>query len=126
MPGISDKALKQEYAENTYRYNGKELQHQEFSDGTGLEQYDYGARFYDPQIGRWQKTDGKSELYFATSPYVYALDQPTNAIDPNGNLVIFVNGMNFDGSGGSSAYWTARDYYFISQGMNAHLRRDII
>ena len=37
MSGISDKALKTNYAENKYRYNGKELQHQEFSDGTGLE-----------------------------------------------------------------------------------------
>jgi len=49
---------------------------------------DFGARMYDQQIGRWHTTDGKAELYFATSPYVYALNQPTNAIDPDGNLVI--------------------------------------
>ena len=34
MAGISDKAVKMQYAQNKYRYNGKELQDQEFSDGT--------------------------------------------------------------------------------------------
>jgi len=114
MAGISDKALKGGYAENKYRFNGKELQNKEFSDGSGLEFYDYGARMYDQQLGRWQKNDGKAELYFATSPYVYALNQPTHAIDPDGNLVIFINGMH-GGSGGSSSYWTASNYYTIRQ-----------
>jgi hypothetical protein len=53
MSGISDKAVKTNYARNKYRYNGMELQNQEFSDGTGLEEYDYGARMQDPQLGRW-------------------------------------------------------------------------
>lgn len=54
-----------------------------------------------PDIGRWSVIDDKAELYLSTSPYVYALNQPTNAIDPDGNLVIFINGLG----GGGSEYW---------------------
>jgi RHS repeat-associated protein len=101
MSGISSKSAGS--LTNKYQYNGKESQSQEFSDGSGLEWTDYGARMYDQQIGRWHKTDGKAELYFATSPYAYALNQPTNAIDPDGNLVIFIAGM--DNKGDKPEYW---------------------
>ena len=49
-----------------YFYNGKELQNDVLS-GTALDELDYGARFYDPRIGRWSRIDPLAEKYFGLS-----------------------------------------------------------
>jgi RHS repeat-associated protein len=82
MAGISDKAALG--LENKYKYNGKELQHGEFNDGSGLEEYDYGARMQDPQLGIWHNIDPLAEKGFDYTPYNYCINNPLALVDPNG------------------------------------------
>ncbi|MCG2617851.1 hypothetical protein LZZ85_26355 [Terrimonas sp. NA20] len=84
MAGISSKALAFGGPENKLRYNGYEQQSGEFSDGSGLEWYDYKHRFYDNQIGRFFCVDRLADQFPYYTPYQFAGNEVPNAIDLDG------------------------------------------
>lgn len=61
------------------KFLGKEWDHQH-----GLDLYDFGARLYDPAVGRWTTMDPLCEKYYSVSPYAYCHNNPVNRIDPDG------------------------------------------
>ncbi|MEM7296877.1 MAG: RHS repeat-associated core domain-containing protein [Bacteroidota bacterium] len=87
--------------EQNYLYNMKELQEK-----TGW--LDYGARMYQPELGRFFRPDRFGEKYYSMSPYGYAAGNPIKFIDINGdslwiqtqyNLVRYENGRIYNKKG---------------------------
>jgi len=64
---------------NKYLYNGKELH-----DWAGLNWSDYGARWYMPELGRWNAVDPMASARNWVSPYNYVQNNPLSRIDPTG------------------------------------------
>ncbi|EDS44916.1 SGS3 [Culex quinquefasciatus] len=63
-----------------YRYTG-----QEWDEETNL--YNYHARLYDPEIGRFYQIDPKEQY---PSPYVYAGNSPISLVDPDGQFAFLI------------------------------------
>jgi len=64
---------------NKYRYNGKE-----FIEDFGIGLHDYGARWYDPAVGRFMSVDPLADKYPGWTPYNYTLNNPVRLVDRNG------------------------------------------
>ncbi len=102
MAGISSRSYQMATPDcgcgNKVLYNGNELQQKEFSDGAGLEWYDFNARTYDPQTGRYMQIDplpdeGEQE---SLSPYHFSGNNPILYNDPDGKCpwcIAFVKGV---------------------------------
>lgn len=66
-------------AAQNIKYSGKE-----FQDELDLDIYDFGARNYDPTIGRWFNVDPLAEKRYMNSPYMYCNNNPIIFVDPDG------------------------------------------
>ena len=82
---------------NTALSSGQEYQQYKYTDKEydpmhGLNQYDFGARNYDPAIGRFTSVDPLAEKYYHMTPYSYCGGDPVNAVDPDGRDWYSFNG----------------------------------
>ena len=75
-------------ATNRWRYAGKEEQVFVGSGASGLNfgLLDFGARYYDPFIGRWTTIDPMAAYYTSWSGYNYCLNDPLYRYDSNGEV----------------------------------------
>ena len=69
-------------ATNRYKFGGKES-----LEPVSLDMLDFGARFYDPRIARWNTQDPLAEKYFSLSPYNYCAGNPITLVDPTGMVM---------------------------------------
>lgn len=75
-----------------YRYGFNGMERDDEMKGIG-NSYDFGARLYDPRLGRWFSEDPKFYLYKSYSPYHFGYDNPIITIDGDGreNIVVIGN-----------------------------------
>ena len=85
---------------NKYLFSGKELQ-----DGlvgsSMLEWYDFGARFYDPVLGRWFNVDPAAQV---ANPYLFCGNSPMMYIDQDGRLFWMIPAIAIGAAIGAASY----------------------
>jgi RHS repeat-associated protein len=103
---------------NKFKYNGK-LRRSRNPDPSGEEQempgrwLDYGARFYDAQLGRWHSVDPLAENYRRWTPYNYCVNNPMRFIDPDG---MRLDKFGIDKETGKISKLNSNQYYKTSEG----------
>ena len=91
-----------------YLYSSKE-----FNFRGSLGWYDYGARWYDPAIGRWNAIDPLAEKYYQFGTNVYCVNNPIRFIDPDGR-----DGMVTGSGTKEDPYIITANYYYQTGSLN--------
>jgi len=80
---MGGRSYNQGLEDNIYKYSSKELDEEQLTGGK-LDWYYFGARYYDPDIGRWLRVDPMADKFPDITPYHYTHNNPLNKIDPDG------------------------------------------
>jgi RHS repeat-associated protein len=89
MAGISSKAAGG--FESTQKFQGQEFAHNEFSDGSGLEMYEFKYRMHDPQTGRFWQVDPLTDKYIYNSTYAFSENKVTSHFELEGLEAVEMN-----------------------------------
>src|SRR5690242_9557695 len=100
-----------------YGFSGHERLDELSNNGDNI---DLGDRILDARTGRTSSMDPEKHVYAGSSPYAYGLDNPMNIVDPNGRLIIFVNGFTVN-EGGKATYWNGVDQKIINRIGDRHV-----
>jgi RHS repeat-associated protein len=100
------------YSSSTYAFGFNGMRKDDEIHGATGTSYDFGARLYDPRVGRWLSLDPLAKKYPNVSPYVFAEGNPIYFNDPTGkdaevtivgNTITIRAVINIYGSGATAA-----------------------
>lgn len=117
---LSGRELKKTGLADDFRYAFNSMEKDDEVKGAG-NSYDFGARMYDPRLGRWFSVDPLAHKFAGWSPYAFCYNSPINVVVPDGREGIVVSGSPGDHEN--------REHFLVNgldraKSAQKHLKRD--